>query len=450
MHSVKKIAALAAAGLVAIAGLGGCVSNSDSGGGSEGGAGKVYFLNYKPESDQAFQELAKKYHEQTGVDIKIVSATGGSYEPTLANELGRADGPTIFRVDGPIGLAKWKQYASDISDAPFIEAMTDKDMALKGDDGKIYGVPHAVEGFGIIYNDAILQKYFALPGAKAKSVDEIKNFDKLKEVADDMQAKKDELGIKGAFAVTSLSPNEDWRWQTHLMNWPLFYELRDKGVQDTGSIEGTYLDNMKKIFDLYLTDSTVDPSQTTAKAVTDSMAEFALGQVAFVQNGNWAWSQIDGVDGNTVKSEDIHFLPIYMGVKGEEKAGISVGTEAYLTINNKASDADKKASMDFLNWMLNDPTGAKLCAEDLGFIAPFKEYASLSPTDPLGKEVIKYMKDTEHYNVAWDFQVAPSMDFKNGLGQHLSQYAVGKESWDQVKDYFVTQWNTEKAAAGVK
>ncbi|WP_231583116.1 ABC transporter substrate-binding protein [Actinobaculum suis] len=377
----------------------------------------------------------------------MVTAASGSYDSTLKNELGREGGPTVFRIDGPTGLAKWRNYVSDISDIEAYQHMTDQSMALKDEDGKVVGLPHAVEGYGIIYNDAVLQKYFALPGAKITSIDQIKNFDTLKTAAEDIQAHKDELGLKGAFAATSNAPNEGWRWGTHLMNIPLFYELRDKGVNDTDNFEGTYLDNMQKIYDLYLQNSTVDPAQTPSKAVTDSMAEFALGQVAFVQNGNWAWSQIDGVSGNTIKPEDIHFLPIYMGVEGEENAGIAVGTEAYLTINSKASEADKKATRDFLNWMLDTPEGAKLCSEDLGFIAPFEPYKDLEPGDPLGREVLKAMNDHTHYNIGWAFQVAPSAEFKSNLDSHLAQYAIGKESWDDVKTYFVTQWNKEKAAA---
>src|SRR5699024_846675 len=108
---------------------------------------------------------------------------------------------------------------------------------LTTEDGEVRGVPFAVEGFGIIYNDEIFDKYIATSGAKIKSTDEITSYQKLKEVAEDMQAKKDELGIEGAFASTSLTSGEDWRWQTHLANAPIWQEYQDKGVEDTNEIE---------------------------------------------------------------------------------------------------------------------------------------------------------------------------------------------------------------------
>ena len=172
-------------------------------------------------------------------------------------------------------------------------------------DGKVYGVPYVVEGYGIIYNQKIMDKYFALGGAKVKSMDEITNFDTLKAVADDMQAKKGELGIEGVFASTSLKPGEDWRWQTHLADLPVYFEYQDAKVEDSDELKFTYNEQFKNIFDLYLTDSTIDPKLASSKAVTDSMADFALGKAAMVQNGNWAFGQISEVAGNTVGAEDV-------------------------------------------------------------------------------------------------------------------------------------------------
>ena len=379
--------------------------------------------------------------------VKVVTAASGTYEQTLQSEVAKSDAPTIFNINGPVGLATWKDYALDLSDTDFVKALTDSSMALTDDSGTVYGSPLATEGYGLIYNGAILDKYFATDGAKATSVDEIKGFDKLKEVVEDMQAKKADLGIDGVFASTSLAPGEDWRWQTHLANYPVYYEFRDKKVTDTPDLELTYSDNYKDIFDLYINNSTIAPSETSAKTVSDSMAEFALGKVAFVQNGNWAWSQISEVEGNTVKEEDIHFMPIYVGVEGEDKSGIALGTENYLSVNSQVSEASQKASIDFLNWLFTDAEGAKLLTDNsVVSMAPYSAFTDLAPADPLGKEVVDYMSNSELYPINWVFQTFPSQDFKDQLGQHLAQYAAGSEDWDAVKDYFVSEWKAEKSA----
>ena len=154
-----------------------------------------------------------------------------------------------------------------------------------------------------------------------------------------MQAHKEELGIQGVFAATSLKTGEDWRWQTHLMNIPVTLEFKKNGVDLTGDgykkIDFIYSDNFKNIFDLYINNSTTDKKQLGTLDVTSSMAEFAMGKCAMVQNGNWGASQILGVAGNTVNKEDIKFMPIYMGIEGEDKLGICVGTENFICINSK-------------------------------------------------------------------------------------------------------------------
>ena len=440
MPLVSRRLMLGGTGALAVTATLAACSHDSSGADSDG---DVYFLNFKPESEQAFKEIATAYKDKAGVNVKVVTAASGNYEQTLKAEVAKSNPPTLFNINGPVGYANWAGYASDLSDTEFAKQVTDDKLVLKADD-KVVGVPLGIEGYGIIYNAAILRKYFALPGAKATKVDEIKGFDKLKDVVEDMQAKKADLGIEGVFAATSLAPGEEWRWHSHLASYPLFYEYRDDQVDNLDVIKLTYSENYKQIFDLYLSNSTVPASRTTAKTVTDSMADFALGKAAMVQNGNWAWSQISEVEGNTVQAEDVHFLPIYIGVSGEDKAGIAIGTENYLTINSQASEKARKATQDFLTWLFADPEGSALAAEKLSTIAPYKAYTDLKPSDPLGKEVASFMERSELYPVTWAFATLPSLEFKNQLGQHLSQYASGKEDWSKVEHYFVTQWATEK------
>ena len=431
------------AALAVAATLAACSNGSSSSSGSDNG---VYLLNFKPEAEEALKTIASAYKDKTGVEVKVVTAASGTYQQTLQTEVAKSNPPTIFNINGPVGLVTWKDYALDLSGTEFVKALTDSSMALTDEDGVVYGSPLGIEGYGLIYNAAILNKYFAMEGAKATSVDEIKGFAKLKEVVEDMQARKADLGIEGAFACISLASGEDWRWQTHLANYPVFYEFRDKGVTDAKEIALTYSDNYKQIFDLYLNNSTVAPSAAAAKTVTDSMADFALGKCAFVQNGNWAWSQISEVEGNTVAEGDIHFMPIYIGVSGEEKSGIALGTENYLAVNSQVSETAQKASIDFLTWLLTGEGAKMLVDNSVVSVSPYPAFSELTPADPLGKETAQFLANKELYPINWVFQTFPSQEFKNQLGSHLAQYASGKEDWSAVKEYFVSTWKSEKSA----
>lgn len=446
MIKLKKYLTIALSAVMATVALTGCSSSSDDAA-KDDEQGSVYYLSFKPEQEEQWKKIAEDYEKETGVKVKVVTAASGTYEQTLKSEIAKEDAPTLFQINGPVGYQAWKDYTLDLKDTELYKHLLNEDMAVKDGDG-VYGIPYVEEGYGIIYNNAIMEKYFALDGAKAKSMDEINNFAKLKEVAEDMQSKKDKLGIDGVFASTSLTPGEDWRWQTHLANVPIYYEYKDKDVSDLDKVDFTYADQYKNIFDLYINNSTCEPALLGSKTVSDSMAEFALGKAAMVQNGNWGWGQIAEVEGNTVKEEDVKFMPIYTGVEGEEKQGLCIGTENFFSINNKASEADQKASIAFVEWLFTSDTGKKHVTEELGFIAPFDTFEDAeTPQDPLAQEVLRYLGNKDLYNVDWNFVSFPSQTFKDDFGAALLEYANGNMKWEDVKTKVVDEWASEKEAA---
>lgn len=425
--------------------LAGCGNNKDA---------LIYYLNFKPEAAAVYDELSKKYEEETGTPVKVVTAAANTYEQTLKSEIAKSDAPTIFQVNGPIGYDAWKDYCLDIKDSKLYSYLSDKSLAIKDGDG-IYAVPYVVEGYGIIYNDAIMQKYFSLESRKTaiNSVNEINSFDKLKAVVEDMTANKDKLGIKGVFASTSLSSGEDWRWQSHLLNIPLYYEMQDKDLEtdptlnllETKEIKHNYSKNFQNLFDLYINNSVTPKTLLGSKSVADSMAEFALGQAAMVQNGNWGWSQISGVSGNTVKESDVKMMPMYIGVEGEESQGICIGTENYLAINKNVSKEKQEASLKFLEWLFSSETGKKYVTEKLGFITPFTTFTEdEQPQDPLAREITRYMSNTDLRNIPWVFTAFPSEAFKKEVGSSLLDYAQGDKKWEDVEKTVISKWKSER------
>jgi len=420
--------------------FGGCAGKKETG---------VYLLNFKPEIDAQWKEVAAQFTAETGIPMKVVTAASGTYEQTLRSELAKSQPPTIFNINGPVGYLTWKNYCADLKNTTLYSWLLDKSMAVSSGDG-VYGIPYAVETYGILYNDAIFRRYFALPGRAATGINDvrdIKTFAALKAVVEDMGAQKNALGIDGVFASTSFSPGEDWRWQTHLANLPIYYEYKAKNVGDLDKIDLTYGQNFKNIFDLYIENSITDRKLIGAKTVGDSMSEFALGKVAMVQNGNWAWGQISGEAGNTVRAEDIKFLPIYMGVSGEESQGLCTGTENFICINARAPQASQDASIKLLEWLFNTPAGKQNVLTKLEFVAPFSTFgASERPDNPLVKEMFYYLDNPAINSVSWNFPTFPSQEFKNALGSALFDYAIGNSNWDKVSSTFINTWASEKAA----
>ena len=393
------------------------------------GEGKVYYLNFKPEADEAWQNLAKAYTEETGTEVTVVTAASGQYETTLQSEMAKSDAPTLFQVNGPVGLKNCKDYCYDLKDSEIYSQLTSDAYALK-DGESVPGIAYVIESYGLIVNKTLLEK-------AGYTLDDIKSYDQLKTVADDIQSKKDELGIKGAFTSAGMDASSDWRFKTHLANLPIYYEYKDEGVDDAAELKGTYLENYKNLFDLYITDSTCDPAELSAKTADDSRNEFVNSEAVFYQNGSWEYAEL----AKTFSDEELAMIPIYFGVD-DENQGLATGTENYWCVNKNASEEDIQATLDFMNWCVTSETGTKSMAEDMGFTIPFK--TAVAPTNVFVKQDLE---NTEAglTPVSWNFTTMPSEEWKNGVGTALTAYAAETGSWDDVVSAFVDNWAMEKA-----
>ncbi len=399
--------------------------------------GSVYYLNFKPEADAAWQELAKTYTEQTGVPVKVVTAASGEYDTTLTAEMDKSSAPTLFQCGNQGAINTWGDYCLDLKDTDVYKEMTTDSFNLKGENGEVLSIGYCYEAFGIIVNTELLEK-------AGHSLDEIKNFDSLKAVADDIHARAGELGFD-AFSSSGLDSSSSWRFSGHLANMPLFYEFRDDGVtEQPATIKGTYLDNFKKVWDLYTTDSAVTGSDLLTATGDMSSAEFKEGKAVFYQNGSWEYAGLVEAGMDPAK---LAMIPIYCGVEGEEQAGLCCGTENCWAVNNEASEADIKATLDFMKWVVTSEEGTTMLAEQFG-PCPFKN--AKTPENVFFAQANEYTANG-NYVVTWAFNYTPAVnDWRAAVVDALGQYTGGTGDWSAVQTAFVegwaTQYNNEQAA----
>ena len=395
-------------------------------------AGSVYYLNFKPEADAAWQELAKKYTELTGVPVKVVTAASGDYQTTLTSEMDKSEAPTLFQCGNQGALNTWGEYCLDLKDTDFYKEMTTDDFNLFGENGEVLAAGYCYEAFGIIVNKALLEK-------AGHSIDEITNFETLKAVADDIHARAAELGFD-AFSSSGLDGSSSWRFSGHLANMPLFYEFRDDNVTaQPAAITGKYLDNYKAIWDLYTTDTATTGADIITATKDMSNSEFKEGKAAFYQNGTWEYA---GLVEAGLKPEDLAMIPIYCGVEGEEKAGLCCGTENCWSVNKEASEENIQATLDFMKWVVTSEEGTTMLAEQFG-PCPFK--SAKTPENVFFAQANDYITNG-NYVVTWAFNYTPAVeDWRAGVVDALSKYVTGG-SWDDVKTAFVDGWAAQYAA----
>ena len=395
-------------------------------------SGSVYYLNFKPEADAAWQELAKKYTELTGVPVKVVTAASGEYQTTLTSEMDKSEAPTLFQCGNQGALNTWGEYCLDLKDTDFYKEMTTDDFNLFGENGEVLAAGYCYEAFGIIVNKALLEK-------AGHSIDEITNFDTLKAVADDIHARAAELGFD-AFSSSGLDGSSSWRFSGHLANMPLFYEFRDDNVtSQPATMTGKYRDNYKAIWDLYPTDTATTGADLITATGDMSSGEFKEGKAVFYQNGTWEYA---GLVEAGLKPEDLAMIPIYCGVEGEEKAGLCCGTENCWSVNKEASPENIQATLDFMKWVVTSEEGTTMMAEQFG-PCPFK--SAKAPENVFFAQANDYIAKG-NYVVTWAFNYTPAVeDWRAGVVDALSKYVAGG-SWDDVKTAFVDGWAAQYAA----
>lgn len=409
------------------------------GGDEPAATGSVYWLNFKPESDEALKEIAALYTAKTGVEVKIETAASGTYSETLTAEMDKSNAPTIFVVS-PNGVPTWGEYCLDLTGTAIEAELATDAYNVYDADGKLVSIGYCYECYGIIVNNALLN-------AAGHDVSEITNFETLKAVVEDITANKDTLGFS-AFTSAGMDGSSSWRFTGHLINLEYVHEFRDDpaawgdGAYGPATLTGKYMNNYKNLFDLMVENATVDRKEL-ANGGFDANAEFAEGKAAFYVNGNWEYASLIEKGMN---ADDLYMIPYYSGIEGEEKAGLNCGTENYWAINGTASEEDIQATMDFLVWLVSDPEASELAVGTFG-VMPYKSAAE--STNRFLAQANAYLADG-CYNFAWVTNYQPNVDdYRATAVAALNAYNADPSdaNWATVVTAFIDGWAVQYALA---
>ncbi len=404
--------------------------------GTEAPKGSVYWLNFKPESDEALKEIAAMYTAETGVEVKVETAASGTYNETLTAEMDKSEAPTIFVVGNAAAAETWGEYCLDLTGTAIANELNTDAYNVYDSTGKLCSIGYCYECYGIIVNTALLE-------AAGYAKDYIKDFATLKEVAEDVHARAAELGFD-AFAAADMDGSSSWRFTGHMINMEYYYESVDDPEawkECPAEIKGTYMENFKNLFDLMVVNSATD-RKDLAVGGHDAQAEFASGKAVFYPQGNWEWSALQEKGMN---AEDLTMIPYYGGVAGEDKAGLNCGTENCWAINGNASEEDIQATMDFLVWLVTDPEASEIAVASFG-VMPYK--SAVASTNPFLAIANEYANNG-HYTMPWVTNFQPNVDsYRAAAVSALNAYNADPSdaNWATVVTAFIDRWAIEYAA----
>ena len=398
-------------------------------GGNEA-TGSVYYLNFKPESDAAWQKLAAEYTAQTGVPVKVVTAASGTYSDTLTAEIAKDKPVTMYNVGNAQAVVEWADYTVDLSGTAFAGELATDAFNLYDEAGALKAAGYCYESFGIIVNVDLLE-------AAGYKLADINNFEALKAAAEDIHARAAELGFD-AFTSAGLDGSSSWRFSGHLLTVPLHYEFAEDGItEQPATIKGTYVEYFKNLWDLYINNTSADAKTLSTSTGDEAKAMFTEGKAVFHQQGSWEYAGL-----TEAGMTNLAMIPLYCGAPGEEKAGLASGTENCWAVNSQASEEDIKATLDFMYWVVTSEEGTTMLAEQFGAV-PFK--AAKTPENVFCANANAYTA-AGNYNINWAFNHTPNVDaYRATVVTALAAYSADPTdaNWANVVTAIVDGWAYE-------
>lgn len=374
---------------------------------TKAGGGKLVLMQNKPEIDAALKKYAAAWGAKNGVEvtIKSIGGTSGGVGQQLRADYAAGDMPDIFTFDGIESYKEWAGAIADLSDQPWVSKTS---VAFKND-GKVYGAPVAVEGWGLAYNADMLAK----AGIDPKTLN---NLDAYKAAFAKLDSMKAQLGVD---SVVSMAASVEMGWVTadHNFNSLLSNGLPygDKSVTNdllAGKVDMKRLQEYADWVELLF--KYADKTILTTGNYDAQVGAFATGKAVFLHQGNW-------VDPN-MKSANATFKMAFAphGSMKQVTDGIFVAAPSWYAVNKDSKNI--AVAKKFIDDLVETPEGNAYMVNDAGMIPAYSNI-SLKPTGQLSQSVQAWAAAGKIYS--WN-QYNFSNDFRQKtLIPIYNQFATG-------------------------
>lgn len=396
---------------------------------------EIVLYQYKLEIAKQLDAAVEKYmNENKDVHI-IVESNGEGYGTTLQAKMQSGQEPTIFNVQGPSDVTDWMFKLEDLSDQPWIQNVAKGTLDDITKEGKVYGLPCSVEGYGFVYNKRIFED----AGIDAASITDFNSLSTAVKKLDE-KIKSGELSEKypDLEAVFEYPAKETWLTGQHTTNVALSMELKSSlNAYESKNIDYTYADQLKKIVDLQSSYTAAGENREKLNSVDNTTCVengIAIERVAMAQQGNWIYPSVSAIDKEV--AESLAILP--MPLEGVVEDSIPVGVPMYWVVNKDASDREKEAAKDFLNWLYQSDEGKEIIVNEFNFIPPFTNYDGLEVNDSLSRSVQEYVNSGK--TIPWVFNGYPSGWCMDVMGSQIQKYLSGNASWDEIIKISKDKW----------
>ena len=427
VHNTKRTLAAVLASVAAL----GMLASCGSGTGISDDSKTLTIFNSKMEIQSQFEEMAKKYGEEKGVNVEV-SYSSDTVAAHLATRYASNAPYVLSMVDAKDIYSLGPDHALDLSNEKWVG---DTDQAISVD-GKVMGFPVSVEARGLIYNADAIEKVTG----KKFDPSQYKTLDEFKKLIADLKAD----GMQSPVGVLK----EDWSLAGHYL--PQIYEEQPnvnefvKGLHD-GTVKigsNDKFNSLMDTFDVLKANNYAKDAPTSAEREVTSQ-KLAQGDIAFLFGGNWDWSVINQYEPN----KNLGMMPVPQNTDDGTNEKLVGGGSKFFFIDSsdKVTDEQRQMAKDFLNWLVSDKEGQDFIVNTCSMVSPFKSN-TLAPADPLGKSVKSY---ADKGALIPNFNYLPD-DHYSKLGAEYQKYLANQIDRPALADAIDSYWQSTKISADIK
>lgn len=434
----KKIGSFLLAGVMAL-GLVAC-STPNEGTGSSGESSesgekvRISILNSKSEIQPQFEEMAEKYGKEHNIEFEILVTGVDSPSQEISRRYASGEAPTLFMGDVQ-DIFMLEEKTLDLSDEKWTEISGAKEYGVVNDEGKVIAFPLCIEARGLMYNKTAIEKITG----ESFDPESIDTMDQLAELLDKL--------VAGGMETPVALNMEDWSLGGHYLT--SVYEQVGKDVDDAtkfidelkaGEVnlaENARFNSLMDTFDL-LAKYNMNKQDPIAADYDRNAIALAEGEVGFWFNGNWAWAEM-----KDAASDEFEYgvMPIPQNNTDNGVADKLTGSASKrIMIDTQfSSEAERKAALEWLNWIVYDEEGQKFIVEDCQLVPAFSNN-QLEVSNPLSASVQKYAQN----NALIDGYPFYPGDHWKEMGAEFQKYLAGNTDRNEFAKAIEAYWQQQQ------
>lgn len=395
----------------------------------------ITLLNTKAEIQVALEKMGAEYEKKSGVHVEVMPVTDGDSPYTkMVSLYNSGNPPTLAILDTTDVIALAEEKAVDLSAEKWVSEAEGYTTDING---KIYSFPLCIEGRGIIYNKAVIDKALGTEFDPASVTTQ-----------DEFVALLDKLVEKGIERPVSMA-KEDWSLGAHQLQY--IYETYDgtsDGAQKViGDIKSGKMDlatysRMSEFLDTFdiLKKYNVAQKDPLGADYDEMAIDLADGKTAFWFNGNWAWPNIS--EAGAKEDDEYGFLPYFLNNDKSDFANqmIQASPSKQVMLDGQvATEKEQAAGKEFLNCIVFSEIGQQMLVKTCNVIPPFKNNP-FEPADPLSRDIYTKVHEQKAFNSS---AIVPN-DHWAVLGAAMQKYLAGRSGRDEMISSVQGYWDEQE------